>query len=910
VFFPRADSPERFRKEHIIMARLKLNLVGSFEANLDDEPPGISVSPAGSEWGSRPALSASVDLHNVPLQLTPFVGREAELARLTDLLLDPDYRLLTLVGPGGVGKTRLALAAAEEAVHSFAEGVWFVPLTEVNGTDRSCADALLTAIASALRVPLRSGIRDMAFAGQAKDQLLGYLRWRQVLLLLDGFEQIVGAEADLLLELLHGAPHVTLLVTSRQPLNLQGECAIRLDGLPVPDLQDLGNPADPSSLERAFAYDSVKLFVERATRRPAGFALSEKTLPGVVEICQLVEGLPLGIELAAAQIEHASPAEIACAIRHNLDVLATSMLDVPPRHRSMRAVFEGSWRLLSDMERSILTRASVFRGGFSLPAAERILPNGNGASKTALGPGSQRPNHQDPIPNTLSSLLAKSLLRQSATGRYEMHGLVRRFAAEKLRDPAPSGPGHRADPLQHLHCAHYLDLVARQEEALHQRHPQAACAEIRQEWDNIQEAWDWAVGQGHTSHLARCLPAVARYLTLQTLFELGERLCSQAAENLSAWYGSEVLALQGRLLVTEAQFANAQGHSQRASRSAQQALALARTGWAPALEAEARLQWGIALIRLGDLTGARRQCEEALVRARADRDPALQAAACNALGQLALSQGDWEGAEQHFVQGLTLANAAGDWPDMALSLLHLSDVARERGEPGKTARLAEESLALYRELDDPQGINAALHNRGVAARQQGNHETVVHCFTEYLTNAREMGDQRSVSVALNNLGAAAYSQGEYREAACYLQEALTLTLSQTVGLHSLMLKTLTTLGMVYTALGDAGMAWSYLQRGLQESVASGTVHSALSALVGVASLRARLGEHERAAELLGFALEHPALEADVKEITAGPILTLLSEALPSSCLQAALARGEALELDAVVTQILATDPAN
>ncbi len=338
---------------------------------------------------------------NFPPQVTPFIDRASELRQLKNLLLNPAYRLITLVGAGGVGKTRLALCATERIANSFVNGACFVPLSDVNiQTTRTMSLAqlqnyLVAAIINALNFTCSS-------SGNPQIHLLNYLHNKEMLLLLDNFEHFARGGAHLISDIIHHTANVTVFITSRERLGLQMEYALRLEGLPV--------PTDPYD-RAASNYSSVKLFAERADRAPEGFELNAKNLPDVVKLCQAVEGLPLAIELAAAWWGRLDCAAILNNIEQNWDFLNTAMPDVPPRHRSMRAVFENSWQLLSKEEQRILAQLSVFQTEFGQDAAHAA------AAATAAD---------------LYSLGNKSLLHRTAAGDYEMHRLLRQFAAEKL----------------------------------------------------------------------------------------------------------------------------------------------------------------------------------------------------------------------------------------------------------------------------------------------------------------------------------------------------------------------------------------------------------------------------------------------------------------------------------------------
>jgi predicted ATPase/DNA-binding SARP family transcriptional activator len=345
---------------------------------------------------------SEVPAHNLPAQLTRFVGREAELDQIAEQLNDPDYRLLTLVGSGGVGKTRLALAAARQTVSHFPDGAWFIPLIDVREEPvDGLHDRLATAIASAMGT---------TFSGQddPKTEMLKNIRTRESLLILDNFEHLVSG-VGFVLEILQQCPKVTILVTSRTRLNARAERLIQIAGLSVP-LQDDAPDVD--------SYSSVRLFVDRATRP---LTRSSHDLAQIVQVCQLAEGVPLAIELASALVEHLPLAEIIANLRRDVGFLSTTLQDVPERHRRLRAVFESSWQLLAEPEQHTLAQLAVFRGDFDRTAVLTVTETRQ---------------------TELVGLTHKSLLQHSSPNRYALHALVRQFAAEKL-ETYPALQEHR-----------------------------------------------------------------------------------------------------------------------------------------------------------------------------------------------------------------------------------------------------------------------------------------------------------------------------------------------------------------------------------------------------------------------------------------------------------------------------------
>src|SRR5947209_293952 len=402
-------------------------------------------------------------MKNLPAPRTSFVGRASELDEIDRLLGDHNCRLLTLVGPGGAGKTRLALEAAARRIERYAHGVHFVPLVTV-----ASPELLAPAVAESIQF-----VVDGAHSGfSAQDQLLDYLSERSTLLVLDNFEHLVDG-TDLLGEVIERAPHVELLTTSRERLNIQSEWVFDVEGL---GLAENGNGSA----------SAVHLFVERAAQVVPGFALDNVGYAQVLRICRLVDGMPLGIELAASWTSVLSCAEIADEIEGSIDFLATSMRDVPERHRSLRAAIDQSWRLLTDEQRSAFSRLSVFRGSFDRGAAVAVT----GADLRLL-----------------SQLVAKSLLRRPDFGRFELHELLRQYAAEQLR----LSPAEEADARER-HARHYAPMHMERQTALMGPDLAVARDELRRELDNLRAAVEWTLAEDDAFAAREVLEAFYTFL--------------------------------------------------------------------------------------------------------------------------------------------------------------------------------------------------------------------------------------------------------------------------------------------------------------------------------------------------------------------------------------------------------------
>ncbi len=380
-------------------------------------------------------------LDRLPVPATSFIGRSRELGEISALLADPNCRLLTLLGPGGIGKTRLAFQTAQQT--NFSDGTYFVALTPV-----SSPDLLPSAIASTLQIVFYD-------ASDLRRQLADYLGQKHILLVLDNFEHLLQG-AQLLPYLLQQAPNVKLLVTSRERLNLLEEWALPLEGLSFPE--DVTN----TPLEN---YSAVQLFVQRARQMRANFSLSDNA-EAVRRICQQVEGMPLGLEMAATWLRVMSCEQIAAHMADGLNFLTTPIRNVVERHRNLRGVFEQSWMLLSTAEQAVLMRLSVFRGGFDLAAAQQVA----GASLEIL-----------------AGLADKSLIRVDAKGRYDSHELLRQYAEQQLE------AANAAEATCSVHSDYYLRFAAKRDADIKGRRQQLGLHELQTDWENLRAGLFWAV---------------------------------------------------------------------------------------------------------------------------------------------------------------------------------------------------------------------------------------------------------------------------------------------------------------------------------------------------------------------------------------------------------------------------------
>lgn len=603
-----------------------------------------------------PLRTLDLHPHNLPAQPTPLVGREKELRETLERLQQERVRLLTLTGPGGIGKTRLALQLAAEQIESFPDGVFFVNLAPL--TDPAL---LPSAVAQAI------GVREEA-ERPLTETLRAHLQGKRLLLVLDNFEQITPA-APLVAELLGGAAGLKVLVTSRIPLHLRGEQEYPVPPLALPDLHHL------PPLGRLTQYAAVRLFIERAQGVKPDFAVTSENAPAVAEICVRLDGLPLAIELAAARIRILPPQAMLARLHDRLKLLTGGARDLPERHQTLRGAIEWSYDLLSEDEKRLLRRLAVFLGGRTLEAIEQVC-NGEGDPSAGSGQGLD-------LLEGVSSLVDKSLLRQeeNAEGepRFLMLETIHEYALEKLEESA------EAEEIGRRHAEFFLALAEEAEPQLWGAAQGQWLVRLEAEHANLRAAISRTLARGEDELAGRLAGALWGFWTARDQLREGRRWYAEmlAREGLSprtrakALYGAGGLAWrQGELAVAQPLF--------------EESLALCR-------ELEDARGIATALSGLGILAGERDEIdraqalyEEALARCRELGETGQVATLLNNLGTLADRRQEYARAESLYRESLGLARQAGHADGVSLALLNLAELARRQGDlPGARAHLRE-----------------------------------------------------------------------------------------------------------------------------------------------------------------------------------------------------------------------------
>ncbi len=698
-------------------------------------------------------------LGHLPSPATALVGRDEDIARITESLVTPGRRLVSLIGPGGIGKTRLAIAAARRFADEHARESSFVALSALPSAER-----LAEAIADALQIPQ---------LGQAdpRARLLTFLSDKELFLVLDNFEHLLDG-AGLVAEMLDCAPELMLLVTSREALGLRDEWRLMVHGLTLPE-------GDDASATRE--YPAVLLFAERAEQASSDFSLS-KELESVLHICRAVEGSPLAIELAASWTASLPCAEIASEIDRNIDFLATGLRDVPDRHRSMRAVFEQSWARLSENEASVFKRLSVFRGGFQREAAEQV------AGSTL---------------RTLASLVNTSLVRSDSDGRYRLHELLRQYAEGKLAESPEDVDDTRA-----AHCDFYIGHLEAQTPGIAGGKQLEAAEEIARELDNILAAWECAVEHHDVGKVCRSTDTLSMLYQFRGRYAEGLARFSAAAEILrGAEHSQEQQSALVVLLVAAGWFSIRVGNIEKARVVIEECQEIyAGLGFPnfPGFATEPLAPAGVIALIEGDFGKAELLGSEALRIAKGHGNDSNAALAHYVLTSAHAASGHYDEAREHGRRAYDLARKNGDQWFMAYCLNELGNVASLVEEFDAAKEYFSASYEIRREFEDPEGMAVALNRLGDLAILRSDHRVAATLFRRALAIYRQINDQGGLGDAFRGLGESSRAAGSYRQAARYFHQSLEITRS--IGHVPLTLSVLAGIGELFAQTGKEALA--------------------------------------------------------------------------------------------------------
>ena len=660
-----------------------------------------------------PLTTQKVANHNLPTQLTPFIGRESELAALHSLLSDSHNRLITIMAPGGMGKTRLSLEAAKQMIPSFRQGIYFVELDRI-----SSAELIVQSVAEVLPIFLASN-------EDPKSRILEYLQDKTILLVMDNFEHVLEG-ATFVQEILKAAPHIQILTTSRAKLNLTGETVFNIEGLTV------GN----GSLEKDSA---LQLFAQSARQTRPAFELNDAVLSAVKKICLSVDGMPLAIVLSAAWIDTLSVDEIASEIEKSIDLLETEKRDVPDRQRSVRAVIESSWNQVEPSAQTLLKRLSVFRGGFTRAGAQEAA----GASLRGL-----------------SQLVDKALLRRDPdTGRYSIHELLRQYAEEQLRLSSDEERSAHED-----HARYYADFMKAHETALHDNRGKTAFLEVEADFDNVRIAWNYWTNKQDAHRLLEFSSALWQFFELRGSYIPAIQFFDGAAQKL-AGNEPEVLWARAELRARQAWFACLIGLPEEGLRIAQESIQTLSRLNKQEISVEILSCAIMNALVLNKVELITQISQDMLERAEQSRDPWEQGWALMWSAYVRLLQGQPDEALRTGQEALTIfersdspfgSSAASGFSLAPIALL-IGDVAAAKAYFLRGMQAAEEInyLLLLQRTYDGLGM-VTLMEKDLEGAQQ--------FFLKSLRISQECGQTREMLASLLELANVHVAQGNLDEA--------------------------------------------------------------------------------------------------------------------------------------------------
>ena len=685
----------------------------------------FSQESASTKKYQTAKISSALPTNNLPAQITPFVGRETELNDLARILSDPEIRLITIIGAGGIGKSHLSLEIGRRLLAQFANGVFFVALAPIQHIEQ-----IIPVIAEAVSYPLQSDGRS------PEQQLQDFFRQKSLLLILDNMEHLLDG-ISLISNLLQAAPDLKILVTSRERLKLQSETVYTLAGLAVSEMTSTNSLND----------DAVQLFYKTAQRIQSDLEITAEHTQTIATICRFVEGMPLAIVLAAGWADQLTLAEIATELTADtglqLNLLETDWRDFPERHQRIHTVFDHSWRRLTEAERQVFMALSVFRGGFTREAAQTVT------------------NASLP---TLTNLVNKSLLTRTVVGRYAIHELLRQFGALELEASSNYISVRKA------HSAYYAQFLEEKGAELKGAKQIEALSEIEQEADNIRQAWDWVIEQHEMTQIARMIEGLGMFYDWKGRYMEGEMAFRVGAERLSRVTSHEGVQNYVRLFTWRGVFIGRLGNTKTALELLQDSLKLIDQTSSSAQMMTAEKAFNLwqqgKLMQNRNFGDARRLYEDSLALFQAIGDQwhsaYLLCRLGDAIGLLSPHENDLK--LQLLQDSLTLHQTLGNGAGAAETLTHLGfDAVLQQGDFEQCEAWYDQAITIHRQNGNEVGLRQSLRTRGTSYLVMGRFDDAFQTLQEALGVAKHLGSLQDIMNTSSNLSMTETFLGHYEQ---------------------------------------------------------------------------------------------------------------------------------------------------
>lgn len=835
-------------------------------------------------------------MRQLPAVPFAFVGREREIVELSNLLTTA--RVLTLTGTGGAGKTRLALEVAKRIAPEFQDGVTWVDLAPL-----SDPTLVVNAVASALE------LREQPDA-PLLETITAQLPPKQLLLVLDNCEHLLIACSSLALALVRACPEIQILATSREPLGIAREVVYTVPPLALPNTL---------SEQAAFDSEAVRLFVQRAVEVMPSFVLMPVTVESVVRVCERLDGLPLGIELAAARVKMLTVSEIAERLDDRFRLLTRTPAATLARHETLRAAMDWSYNLLAADEQILFRRLAIFAGGFTLRAVETVCGDGGEIERKREGEIERKRDGESEredasldhslapslILDLLSNLVEKSLVvvaerAEGARTRYRMLETVREYAREKLANDANELNARHA---RHLHWC--IELALRAGPELYGADAARWLTRLDQERDNTRAALRWAITSKEIEAGLRLANAFWNPWEIRANYSEGRRWFEELLAQLE---NAVKPSVRGRALFCLAAFLYRQGELERATFVAEQSLAvLEQVDDVTASMASTVNLLAVIAADQSNFARALEFYERARVLHLQDGNLLGVSGVLHNLGHAAHMQGDLTRAAHYLEESAVFKRQKGDRGGLAITLNILGEIASDRGQYARAETLFQESLAYYRELGGKMGIANTLNNLGVTAYNQGEYARALLCLNESLQSATEIGSKRDIALAQLNLGDVARAQAQFARALERHEQALAI--HQEIGEKEGIALTSNDLAALLLDMGEWQRAALLQSDALKIYREMGNKRSIARALEGSAGLAALRGDSARAAQFLGgaaFLREQAGTPPHLPERSSiERVEQQTRAALGERAFMQAFERGRATPLDETIADALA-----